>query len=70
MNVADKFNFISREWPRVKEVFFVDIILSVDQQRSLLLSEEIIKRGNKLPFKATSRADNSGETLRHLKNTG
>ena len=69
-NVADEFEFISRELPQVKEVFIEDDTLTVDQRRSLKLSEELIKRGNKLPFTANSRADISYETLHNLRNAG
>lgn len=69
-NVADEFDYISRELPQVKEVFIEDDTLTVDQRRSMKLSEELIRRGNKLPFTANSRADISFETLHSLKKAG
>jgi len=70
MNVADEFEFISREFPQVKEVFLEDDTLTVDQRRSVALSRELIRRGNRLPFTANSRADVSFETLKSLKEAG
>jgi anaerobic magnesium-protoporphyrin IX monomethyl ester cyclase len=69
-NVADEFEFITRELPQVKEVFIEDDTLTVDQRRSILLAKELIRRGNRLPFTANSRADISYETLHWLRQAG
>jgi radical SAM superfamily enzyme YgiQ (UPF0313 family) len=69
-NVADEFEFISRELPEVKEVFIEDDTLTVDARRSKALAEELIRRGNRLPFSANSRADASEEALLKLKAAG
>ena len=69
-NVADEFEFITRELPQVKEVFVEDDTLTVDQRYAVALAEELIRRGNRLPFTANSRADVSLETLRRLKQAG
>lgn len=69
-NVADEFEYISRELPQVKEVFLEDDTLTIDQKRSISLSQELIQRGNRLPFTANSRADASYETLKSLKAAG
>ncbi len=69
-NVADEFEYIARELPQVKEIFIEDDTLTVDQRRSLVLSKELIRRGNKLPFTANSRADIAYETLNHLHEAG
>jgi anaerobic magnesium-protoporphyrin IX monomethyl ester cyclase len=69
-NVADEFEFIAKELPQVKEVFIEDDTLTVDQRRSVLLSEELIRRGNKLAFTANSRADVTYETLNSLRQAG
>jgi anaerobic magnesium-protoporphyrin IX monomethyl ester cyclase len=65
-NVADEFEFIARDLPQVKEIFLEDDTLTVDQRRSIALSKELIRRGNKLSFTANSRADISYETLNQL----
>lgn len=69
-NVADEFEFIAREFPQVKEIFIEDDTLTVNQQRCVELSQELIRRGNRLPFTANSRADISYETLSWLKKAG
>lgn len=69
-NVADEFDFIASEMPEVKEIFIEDDTLTVDQRRSVALSEELIKRGNRLPFTANSRADVTYETLSALHKSG
>jgi radical SAM superfamily enzyme YgiQ (UPF0313 family) len=69
-NVADEFEFISRELPEVKEVFIEDDTLTVDQRRSIALSQELKQRGNRLPFTANSRADVRYETLKNLREAG
>jgi radical SAM superfamily enzyme YgiQ (UPF0313 family) len=69
-NVADEFDYIAQELPQVKEVFLEDDTLTVDQKRSISLSQELIRRGNQLPFTANSRADVSYETLKNLKEAG
>jgi anaerobic magnesium-protoporphyrin IX monomethyl ester cyclase len=70
VNVADEFEYISRELPQVKEIFIEDDTLTVDQRRSIAFAEELIRRGNKIPFTANSRADISYDTLNCLKNAG
>lgn len=69
-NVADEFDYISRELPYVKEVFIEDDTLTVNQKRSIAFSKELIRRGNKLPFTANSRADVNYETLFWLQKAG
>mgnify|MGYP006286218125 CR=1 FL=1 len=69
-NVADEFDFIARELPQVREVFIEDDTLTVDQGYATALADELIRRGNRLPFTANSRADVSLETLRRLKEAG
>jgi len=69
-NVAEEFEYIARELPQVKEIFIEDDTLTVDQRRSQALAQELIHRGNKLPFTANSRADVSYETLHSLHQAG
>jgi radical SAM superfamily enzyme YgiQ (UPF0313 family) len=69
-NVADEFEYIAREFTQVKEVFIEDDTLTVDQKRAIGLADELIKRKNRLPFTANSRADVTYETLATLKRAG
>lgn len=56
-NVADEFDFIARELPQVKTIMLEDDTFIIDKDRTLELAEELIKRGNKLPFDSNCRAD-------------
>jgi radical SAM superfamily enzyme YgiQ (UPF0313 family) len=69
-NVADEFEYIAREFPQVKEIFVEDDTLTVDQERCVALAQELIRRGNRLPFTANSRASVSYETMSWLKRAG
>jgi anaerobic magnesium-protoporphyrin IX monomethyl ester cyclase len=69
-NVADEFEFIAREFPQVREIFIEDDTFTVNQGRCVALAKELIRRGNRLPFTANSRADVSYETLSWLKRAG
>ena len=69
-DVADEFEFVARELPQVKEVFIEDDTLTVDERQAVALARELIRRGNRLPFTANSRADVSYETMRSLKQAG
>ncbi len=69
-SVADEFDFITRELPQVKEIFVEDDTLTADQSHALELAQELIRRGNRLPFTANSRPDVTYETLRWLKRAG
>ncbi len=69
-NVADEFEFIANEFPQVKEIFIEDDTLTVDQERCVALAQELIERGNRLPFSANSRANVSYEALTWLKRAG
>lgn len=56
-NVADEFEFVAREMPEIKTVMLEDDTFIVSKPRTQELAEELIRRGNKLPFDANCRAD-------------
>ncbi len=56
-NVADEFDFVSREMPEIKTVMLEDDTFIISKPRTLDLAKELIRRGNKLPFDANCRAD-------------
>lgn len=56
-NVADEFEFVAREMPNIKTVMLEDDTFIVSKPRTLELANELIRRGNKLPFDANCRAD-------------
>jgi radical SAM superfamily enzyme YgiQ (UPF0313 family) len=69
-SVADEFAYIAHKLPQVREVFIEDDTLTVDEARCQNLAEELIARGNALPFTANARADVSFDTLVALKRAG
>ena len=71
-NVADEFEFVAREMPEIKTVMLEDDTFIVNKPRTLELANELIRRGNKLPFDANCRADigAEGELLSTLHKAG
>jgi radical SAM superfamily enzyme YgiQ (UPF0313 family) len=60
-NVADEFDFVAREMREIKTVMLEDDTFIVSKPRTLELANELIRRGNKLPFDANCRADIGSE---------
>lgn len=71
-NVADEFEFVAREMPEIKTIMLEDDTFIVSKPRTLELANELIRRGNKLPFDANCRADigAEGELLKTLHKAG
>ena len=71
-NVADEFDFVAREMPEIKTVMLEDDTFIISKPRTLELANELIRRGNKLPFDANCRADigAEGELLSTLHRAG
>jgi anaerobic magnesium-protoporphyrin IX monomethyl ester cyclase len=71
-NVADEFDFVAREMPEIKTVMLEDDTFIISKPRTLELANELIRRGNKLPFDANCRADigAEGELLSTLHKAG
>src|SRR6201981_3765694 len=71
-NVADEFEFVAREMPEIKTVMLEDDTFNVSKPRTLELANELIRRGNKLPFDANCRCDigAEGELLSTLHKAG
>lgn len=71
-NVADEFDFVSREMPEIKTVMLEDDTFIISKPRTMELANELIRRGNKLPFDANCRADigAEGELLSTLHKAG
>lgn len=60
-NVADEFEFVSREMPEIKTVMLEDDTFIVSKPRTMELAKELIRRGNRLPFDSNCRADIGAE---------
>jgi len=71
-NVADEFDFVAREMPEIKTVMLEDDTFIISKPRTLELANELIRRGNQLPFDANCRADigAEGELLSTLHKAG
>jgi len=71
-NVADEFDFVSREMPEIKTAMLEDDTFIISKPRTLELANELIRRGNRLPFDANCRADigAEGELLSTLHKAG
>jgi radical SAM superfamily enzyme YgiQ (UPF0313 family) len=69
-NVVAEFEYVARELPQVNEIFIEDDTLTTDEERCVALAQALIRRGNRLPFTANSRANVSYETLKWLKKAG
>jgi anaerobic magnesium-protoporphyrin IX monomethyl ester cyclase len=71
-NVADEFEFVSREMPEIKTVMLEDDTFIISKPRTMELANELIRRRNKLPFDANCRADigAEGELLSTLHKAG
>jgi radical SAM superfamily enzyme YgiQ (UPF0313 family) len=60
-NVADEFDYVAREMPEIKTVMLEDDTFIISKPRTLELANELIRRGNKIPFDANCRADIGAE---------
>jgi anaerobic magnesium-protoporphyrin IX monomethyl ester cyclase len=71
-NVADEFDYVSREMPEIKTAMLEDDTFIISKPRTMDLANELIRRGNKLPFDANCRADigADGELLSTLHKAG
>jgi radical SAM superfamily enzyme YgiQ (UPF0313 family) len=71
-NVADEFEYVARELPQVRTVMLEDDTFIIDRDRTLELAQELVRRGNKLPFDSNCRADIGGdaELMSELKRAG
>ena len=56
-NVADEFEYCAKEFPQLKTVMLEDDTFIIDKKRTMLVADELIKRGNKIPFDSNNRAD-------------
>lgn len=68
--VVEEMEYIEKEFPEAKAVFFEDDTLTVSRSRCLELSELTKKRGLKISWTANSRADLDFETMKQMKASG
>jgi hypothetical protein len=65
-HVADEFDFVARELPQVNTIMLEDDTFIIDIKRTDQLADELIKRGNKLPFDSNCRADTKADVETYL----
>lgn len=71
-HVADEFDFVKRELPQVEAIMLEDDTFIIDIKRTEQLADELIKRGNKIPFDSNCRADTKAdvEVFKKLRKAG
>lgn len=71
-HVADEFDFVAKELPQVNTIMLEDDTFIIDIKRTDALADELIKRGNKIPFDSNCRADTKAdvEFFKKLKKAG
>lgn len=71
-HVADEFEYCSKEFPNLKTIMLEDDTFIIDRKRTMRLADELIKRGNKIPFDSNNRADVKAdvEFFKRLKKAG
>jgi len=69
-NVVDELEYIVKNFPGVKSVFFEDDTFAAIKKRCIEISEEIIRRGIKISWSINARADLDYETLKIMKAAG
>ena len=70
-NIAKEFEYIAKNLPFVKEIMIEDDTFTVNKKHVEELCDLLIKKGNKIPFSANSRADLTDyRILKKLKKAG
>lgn len=69
-NVVEEMEYIVRNFPQAKAIFFEDDTMTVDKKRIRALSELIIKRGLKISWTTNSRIGIDYETLKIMRKAG
>ena len=69
-NVVDEVEYIVKNFPGVKSVFFEDDTFAAIRKRCIEISEEIMRRNIKISWTINARADLDYETLKIMKAAG
>lgn len=69
-DVVDEMEFITQAFPHAKSIFFEDDTLTLNKNRCIELSEEIIRRKVKISWTCNSRIDTDFETLKKMHEAG
>jgi len=68
--VMDEIEFVIREFPEAKSIFFGDDTLTANKKRCMEFANAFIDRGIKIPWVANSRIDLDIETMLKMKTAG
>jgi len=69
-DIVDEMDFVIREFPRAKSIFFEDDTLTANKKRCMRFADAILKRGLKIPWTANSRIELDLETMLKIKAAG
>jgi len=69
-NVVDEMEYIIKNFPQAKAIFFEDDTLTANTERCLEMSNIIIQRGIKISWTANARASLDFDTMRVMKQAG
>jgi len=69
-DVVDEIEYVEREFPEARSIFFEDDTLTVNKKRCIDFADAIIKRGVKIPWIANSRVDLDLETMLKMREAG
>ena len=69
-DVAEEFMLFSQYFPEVQEIVVEDDTFSIDSERVELVSEALIRAGNRTPWTANVRANLSIEAMKKMKAAG
>jgi radical SAM superfamily enzyme YgiQ (UPF0313 family) len=69
-NAVDELEWIQRNLPEIKEIFFEDDTFTADKKRTFAFCEEYIRRGLTIPWTAQVRGDLDYPILKKMKDAG
>jgi len=69
-NIADEIEWVLKNMPEVKEIFFEDDAFTIDKKRVLEFTEEVKKRKLKFVWSCQSRVTVDFETMKAMKRAG
>lgn len=69
-NVVDEMEWIKKNIPQIKEIFFEDDTFSISKDRVLKICEEIKERGINIPWSTNVRVQVDYQTLKAMKDAG
>jgi radical SAM superfamily enzyme YgiQ (UPF0313 family) len=69
-NVVDEIEYITKNFPQARAIFFEDDTFTVNKKRCIELSESLIRRGIKISWTANARVGLDLETMKKMKEAG